>query len=210
MKIKFNFGAILLLLSLILSNDLNYTGIYILCAAVHELGHLAAAKILKIKIRELSFDIAGAKIVPACQINSYRSEFFLCGAGPIASILLFGISSNLLKIRGAEIDIPYLYTLMNEGIVSINSVLIFSCIFSLLQATVNLIPISSFDGGRMLNAIITYFRGEKTGETVSEIITFVFALILWMASVYLLIKAGQGLSLFSFSLCMFLKIFEKT
>lgn len=208
MKIKLNFGALLLLFSIILSNSITYASIYVFCAVIHELGHLAAARMLGIKIAEMSFDFAGAKIIPAGQINSYKHEFFLCAAGPLASILLSAISIYLLKMNGAKIDISYLYSTINTDIFSLDTALVFVFVFSVLQATINLIPISSFDGGRMLNVIITYFFGERSAYISSGIITFVLALILWMISVYLLIKIGQGLSLFSFSLCMFVKILE--
>lgn len=210
MKIQFKFGALLLLLSILFSSNLKYTLIYLICAAAHELGHLAAAKFLRIKISEMSFDIAGAKIVPAGQIMSYRSEFLLCAAGPLASVLLSAISMWSVIHLGAKISIPYVYSIINSDSIDKQAALLLISVFSLLQAAINLIPISDFDGGRMMNSVIVFFFGERVGQCCSKITTFIFALILWMASVYVLIRAGQGLSLFSFSLCMFLKILDTT
>ena len=201
-KIKFNFGAILLLFSLILSNEITYACVYLICAAIHELGHLWAAKILNIKIEEMTFDIAGAKILPAGQINSYKNEFLLCAAGPLASMCL-ALFCAIACYGNFDINI-----LFEEEISNASQVLSAIILFSTIQAVINLIPIDGFDGGRMLKSITVYHFGVSTGQKISYILTFIFSLILWMTSVYFLIKIGQGLSLFSFSICMFLKLFE--
>lgn len=208
MKIKFNFGAFLFIFSLILSNNITYAAIYLFCAAAHELGHLAAARLLKIKIKEMAFDIAGAKIVPAGHIGSYSSEFMLCTAGPLASVILGATAIFSLKARDIPINTDYLMSIIEEDTYGIEGTLALIMTFSLLQAALNLLPVAGFDGGRMAKAVIVYLFGERAGAAATSLLTFIFALILWMASVYLLIKVGQGLSLFSFSLCMFLKIFD--
>lgn len=201
-KIKFNFGAFLLLFSLILSNEITYACVYLFCAAIHELGHLLAAKILNVKISEMAFDIAGAKIIPAGQISSYKHEFLLCAAGPLASLCL-SLFASIVCYRNFDINI-----LFEEEISGIPQIFSAIILFSLIQAVVNLIPIDGFDGGRMLKSIAVYHFGVSTGLKISYVLTFIFSLILWMTSVYFLIKIGQGLSLFSFSICMFLKLFE--
>lgn len=208
MKIKPSLGAALLLFSLILSSDYNFAAVYIFCATIHEAGHLIAAKLLDIKIRELTLDIAGARIVPSGEIMSYKKEFLLCAAGPISSLLLSFISLITYLLRHKSLSLsPLLYAL--EGTVSgLDGALALTFAFSLLQAAINLLPISSFDGSRMLGAALSFMLGDMVGHSFRRVITFTFTLILWMASVYILLRVGQGLSLFSFSLCMFLKIFE--
>ncbi len=203
MKIKLKFGAILLLLSMIFSNNIIYALIYVICATVHELGHLCAAKLLKIKISELSFDIGGAKIIPAGQISSYKKDFLLCAAGPAASGIL-----ALAAIFVCRVGISP-YSIINSDTTDANQILSAIAVFSAVQAIINLLPVEGFDGAKMLNATVIYIFGEKVGDAISSIIAFTFALLLWMASVYLLIKVGAGLSLFSFSLCMFLKLFDE-
>lgn len=210
MKIKLNFGALLLIFSIFCSNNILISGIYIFCAGVHEIGHLLAARILKIRIAEMSLDIAGAKITPAGQISSYKKEFFLCAAGPATSFAIASASLILLKITGVEINISFLYSTLNQELSAVYTALGFVFIFSMIQGIINLIPISGFDGGRMGKSVIAYLFGEDIAQSSDRSITFIFAFILWMISVYILIKAGQGLSLFSFSLCMFLKIFDET
>ena len=206
MNIKANFGAILLLLSIIFTNEITYAAVYIFCAAIHEIGHLSAAKRLGIKIREMSFDIAGARIIPQGHIPSYKKEFLLCASGPLASILLCLTVLLFTKISNPTLPISSLIELISTG----NSVISAAAMFSLSQALFNLIPIDGFDGSRMLGAIVSYTIGERAAHSVSLILSFAFALVLWMASVYALLRVGEGLSLFSFSLCMFLKIFNET
>ena len=204
MKIRADFGAILLLTSIILSSGITYAAIYVFCAAAHEAGHLFAARVMKIRIREMNFDIAGAKIIPTSQIQSYGKEFLLCAAGPVASMLTCVIACFTCKFSYSAIGLEGIIFLITKEESPISAVVL----FSLSQAIINLIPIDGFDGSSMLGAIVAYLFGERTKNTVLLVLSFVFALILWMASVYFLLKVGQGLSLFSFSICMFLKILE--
>ncbi len=208
MKVKLSFGAALLLFSLILSSNYNFAVVYVFCAAIHEAGHLFAAKLLGIKIRELSLDIAGARIIPNGEIMSYKNEFLLCAAGPISSFLLSVISLMIYSLRHKNLNFSELISVFESTVNSIDGALILTFAFSLIQALINLLPISSFDGARMLGSALSFALGERRGDTFRRVITFAFTLLVWMASVYILIRAGQGLSLFSFSLCIFLKIFE--
>ena len=208
MKIKLSFGAALLLFSLILSSNYNFAVIYVFCAAAHEIGHLLAAKLLGIKIRELSLDIAGARIMPNGEIMSYKKEFLLCAAGPFASFILSVFALAVYSLRHKNLSMAELVSVFENTVNGVDSALILIFAFSLLQAIVNLMPISSFDGARMLGSTLSFAFGERAGEALRRTITFTFTLIVWMASVYILLRVGQGLSLFSFSLCMFLKIFD--
>jgi Zn-dependent protease len=117
---------------------------------------------------------------------TYGEEWLLAAAGPLFSLLLSLGLFFLWKIS------PFAKLL--------------SCA-SLLLGGLNLLPIRSFDGGRMLASSISYFFGEKTSDYVLRLSSFLFLFLLWAVSVYFLLLAGDGLSLFCFSMSLFSHFF---
>ena len=55
-KIKTAIGILMMITAMSFSENANVFFVYIVAAALHELGHLLAAKVLKIKIRQIYFD----------------------------------------------------------------------------------------------------------------------------------------------------------
>ena len=196
-KIKISPSSLLLFAGIFLSQNKLLALSLFICATIHEIGHFVAALILKIKIKRFELTVCGAKIIPSAQICSYKDEFILCLLGPMANILTFLLF--LPKVNISEI----------HGIGSLDTCT-YIALFSLMLALINLLPIKSLDGGRMLFLMLSWALGQRVGKIVLNISTFLFALILWMLSVYLLILSRGGIVFFSFSLCMFLKIFEKS
>ena len=157
-----------------------------LAAAFHEVGHLLAARLLGIPIRSLRLDLLGARMDTVGRMMTYGEEWLLAAAGPLFSLLL---SLGLFFLW--EIS-PFARLL--------------SCA-SLLLGGLNLLPIRSFDGGRMLASSISYFFGERTSDYILRLTSFLFLFLLWAVSVYFLLLAGDGLSLFCFSMSLFSHFF---
>ena len=157
-----------------------------LAAAFHEVGHLLAARLLGIPIRSLRLDLLGARMDTVGRMMTYGEEWLLAASGPLFSLLL---SLGLFCLW--EIS-PFAKLL--------------SCA-SLLLGGLNLLPIRSFDGGRMLASSISYFFGERTSDYILRLTSFLFLFLLWAVSVYFLLLAGDGLSLFCFSMSLFSHFF---
>ena len=56
-------------------------------AALHECGHLLAARWMRIPLRALRVDSLGARLEVTGRMLSYGEEWILCAAGPMASLL---------------------------------------------------------------------------------------------------------------------------
>ena len=84
---------------------------------------------------------------------------------------------------------------------------IFSCA-SLVLGVLNLLPIRSFDGGRMTECALLQVMRVKTAEYTMRTLTFFFLFLLWAFAVYFLLRAGDGLSLFCFSMTLLLRFFD--
>ena len=157
-----------------------------LAAGFHELGHLCAARLLRIPVRSMKLDLLGARLDAVGRLLSYGEEWLLCVAGPLFSLLL---SAGLAPLWGVSAFARQL-----------------SCV-SLLLGWMNLLPIRTFDGGRMLAALISARFGEQCADTVLRVCSFFCLFLIWAVSVYFLLRVGDGLSLFCFSMSLFSHFF---
>lgn len=187
MKIKIGFFTVMLALSLIISRSL-FMLMALLAALLHELGHIIMAKACRIRLTSCKIGLYGAGLMPDGMFYSYTREIFLCAAGPLTNLLCGSIGLNIYKAYPSQ---PLLW-------------FIFS---SFILGCVNLLPIHGFDGGRIFSAIISRFISPSAANVSVHISSFVFLFILWSFSVYLLMRAGASLSLFIFSLSVFVRIF---
>ncbi|MBQ4091139.1 MAG: hypothetical protein IJC64_02350, partial [Clostridia bacterium] len=80
--------------------------------------------------------------------------------------------------------------------------LCFFALCSLLQGGLNLLPIKSFDGGRMLYCAAAAL-GQRFADTVLAICSGACVLSLWTVALYLMIKIGAGLGIYVFCACLF-------
>lgn len=158
-----------------------------LAAGFHEAGHLLAAKAMKIPMAGMRLDLLGARLETRGRLLSYGEEWLLCAAGPLFSLLLAVLpfplwegSAFARQISGA----------------------------SALLGCLNLLPIRTFDGGRMLSDFLSAAAGERCAEKALDVTSFCCLFLLWSASVYCLLRVGSGLSLLAFSMSLFLRFFH--
>ena len=179
--------ALVYLAWLLLSDKSGIAAMSLLAAALHEGGHLLAAKWMHIPIRAMRFDFLGARIDVKGRILSYGEEWLLCMSGPLAS-LVFSLVGSLFWSHG-------------------KLAIIFSCA-SLLLGLLNLLPIQTFDGGRMLECALLSFTTPKKAGNILRGCTFLFLWLLWAFSAYLIIKISDGISLFFFTITLLVRFFE--
>lgn len=102
--------------------------VFLLSAAVHELGHLVMVLLCGGKITRFRLSAAGGLLHYQLPARSCRNDFLIAAAGPLVG-LLFSIICGLI----------HLPLLAGAGI---------------LLNGFNLVPISPLDGGRMLESIL--------------------------------------------------------
>ena len=162
--------------------------------ALHESGHMLAAVLLGIPLRSLDIGAFGASLKVRGSLISYPKEFLLCAAGP---------SMNFISAIAAVIysDHRGYYSDCGEWFIAV----------SIMLGLLNLIPAEGFDGGRMLSVVVTSLFGPRAAARLISVTTFTSILLLWMVSVYLLIRYGTSLSLFVFTVSLFYRLFlERT
>lgn len=184
LKIRLSFFAVLLLLSLALTAP-HYLPALLLTATLHEFGHLTIAKMRKIRIGDLRLGVFGASMTPSGMLFSYTDEILLCLGGPLFNFISALVAVNLFGFSPTSLFVSS----------------------SAALGTVNMLPVTGLDGGRILSALLHRFLSPTTARTVTGTISFVLIFTLWCISLYILMRVGASLSVFVFSAALFAKIF---
>ena len=184
MKIRITPGAILFLLLLFRAKTLLLPAT-LLCAALHECGHLLAARLLGIRLRLLELDVPGARLVPRAALPSYRAEGLLAAAGPLTSLLL------------ALLALPHAASTLGGAILAA----------ALSQALFNLLPIRGFDGGRVLHALLCPRLGQIAAGRALALSSYAAILLLFSLASCLLLRLGASFMLALLCASLFAKVF---
>ena len=154
-------------------------------ATVHELGHLLVACLCHVQVSELRLDIMGARI-HMDGLMSYPAEWLVAFGGPAVNL------ASALAV----------YPFLARGECAIDGVAYWFLMASLGLGLLNLLPVGTMDGGRMLHCFVAWLFGERAAVACLRLTTCTCLMILWLTSVYVLLRAGQMLSLFTFSMCL--------
>ena len=207
MKIKVRASAIFVILASVLANGCEFIALFWLSAAVHESGHLLAAKIERKRVERIEIGFSGARIGISDGLLGYGEEFFIAFMGPFfnflaafAVVLIFW-SGEMTVESVIESGLRFLENGGGDRVEKAG----FFALSSLAQAFLNLLPIKSLDGGRMLNSLLSAVLGEGAGERVTETCTVIVAFLSWMTAVYLMIKFSAGIALFAFAFWVIFK-----
>ena len=161
---------------------------------LHESGHMLAAVLLGIPLRSLDIGTFGASLKVRGSLISYPKEFLLCAAGPAMNFISAIAVAIFSDHRGY-------YSECGEWFIAV----------SIMLGLLNLLPAEGFDGGRMLAVVTSSLFGPRASARLLSFTTFSSIVLLWMISVYLLIRYGTSLSLFVFTVSLFYRLFvERT
>ena len=150
----------------------------LLCILVHESGHLIAIGLLKIQISEIGFTIFGIHIKMKSHVSlSYRQEIRIALAGAAAN-LIFALFCLLFLTFGYRSGI-------SEILLA----------FNLLIACFSLVPAASLDGGRALEALLSFYKGPDQADRIMKVVSFFLILPLAAAGFFLVIRTGYNYSL---------------
>lgn len=169
-----------------------------LAALIHELGHLAAAVACGVRITGMRLDLFGARLeLPG--LLSYRQELLVALGGPAANLLTAIVLFRAWTACGCPVcgASPSL-----SGWALVLGVLLPA---SLGLCAVNLLPVATLDGGRILSCLLSLTLGADAARRVLRLLSLFLLSLLWLLSVYALLRAGQFLSLFVFSFSLLVR-----
>ena len=212
-KISIGVDGLLALCGVLLSNNRGACIVCGACALVHELGHICAAKAMGIRLLELRLGFAGARIYPEREGMSYKKEFFLCAWGPVfnlisavAAVIILCFICKKNAIANDEMIVDAISFLDGSGEFGLIPALYLFISVSLLQALLNLLPVESLDGGRMMVSLISRLGNLDTAVRAQTVSTALAAVFLWTLSVYILLRTGNGIGILVSASCMFARI----
>ena len=209
-KVRFGMGGILMIASMMISDSFAIIGVYLLAAAWHEAGHILTSKLMKIEIKEIKFGFSGIRIVTDSHLTSYKREFWLSLAGPCANILAFIITVSVFKASGMRTtELFESASRFLGGERGVWEALAFFALASLIQAIMNLLPVNTFDGGRMIYCAVAELFSQHAAERILSILSAFSAFILWTVALYLMLRISAGMGIFVFSGCIFALITMK-
>lgn len=137
-------------------------------AALHELGHLAAALFTGAKIRQFDIELWGGKITYGGVI-SYRSEVIIALSGTTANLIAFFIAIATTRT---------------------DSYSVFFALSNLAYAIINLLPIKTLDGYVALNAFFYAIMTQEKADLVLKGLNSAFVLILCATLCYFVALSG--------------------
>ncbi len=154
---------------------------------MHEAAHWVCAALCKIPVRGF-FARAGGMRMQLTRMPDYPTEWLICAAGPGINL---ACAFCLLGMRGMH---PFGDLLLR---------------FSLQTAVLNLLPIEGMDGGRMLFCAVAFRCRLLVAERVLRIASFACLFLLWLFSMYAVLRTASALSAALFSCVLFLHIFAQ-
>lgn len=189
-RIRVHFLSVISLVAMFLAENGIYTVAVLFCAAFHEAGHIAAIKLLRGRVTEFAFLPFGAEIKAEMHAG-YKEDMMVAIAGPAFNLMLCGISFAVFCFFK-------------------HPLIVFVGICSFFLAVLNLIPIRSFDGAKILRSIaFSYMKYEKALKAVrfSELFSLI---ILSLLSVLAVLFCKGNISLAVICVYIFVSVYKNS
>ena len=179
-------GGVALVFSMIALGTSPHPVILIMCYLIHEAGHLVFSKIAGAKMKRFKIGPLRLCLSYDCGDLSYGGEMLVQAGG-----IIFNLVSGAIVF--------FLPILESEGWQ-------FFSVCSISLALMNLYPVSILDGGGLLKNIISVIWSGDVAEKATKITSFIFAVLMWLAAVYLQIMFASNFSLFIISVLLLIEL----
>jgi len=177
-KLKIHIICLFLILLFASINFSVYMLILFLCIFIHETGHIILIKINKFKISSIEILPFGINIkINDNHLTSYKTDMIIAFSGSAANIICAAVILLIIKLNGYH------------------SILVFTFLTNILYAVINLFPVKSLDGGKILEIFFKIFIPENLSYIIFSIISSVFLGILSIFAFFILMITGYNFTL---------------
>lgn len=160
MRFRIDLKIFLFIVLFYFSKQIEIYSIIMFFAIIHELGHLLAGLILKMKPEKMEIVPYGVSLSFKVMPNDYNEKvkpILVALAGPLTNLII------MLAVLHLNINIF-------DGFIIAYA--------NLLLILFNLLPIYPLDGGRIIKGILHIFFGRKKAEKYTNTISFISLLII--------------------------------
>lgn len=157
----------------------------LLAVSIHELGHLAAAKLSGVRNVSFALKSLGGVLSFDFSHTSFVSEIIVHLSGSVC---------GLISAAAA-------YAVFHESAIFFVGV-------SVSLSIVNLLPITGFDGGGILFSFLSIFLLPDDSYKICGIVSFVTSALLWAAVIWTELKLSVNLGLLCSTITVFLSQFR--
>lgn len=169
MKFKIDLKIFLLIILFLCTNQIKIYGMMMLFAIIHELGHLIAGIILKMKPNQLKINPLGISIEFDIKNRDYNIK--------IQKANLLEIKKIIVALAGPLTNFIIILILRYINIFSEYDKLIMIYSNALL-IVFNILPIYPLDGGRVLKSLIYIYKGKHLAEEYTYNISYIILILL--------------------------------
>ena len=162
-KFKFSYTFfIAFLYSLLCGNGYMFL-LYTIAVVLHEFIHIFVAKKLGYNLKNFELSILGASMNLEEESFYYNDEIIIAIAGPLFNLFIFILFACGWWFFPLSYDYTFDFAIVN-----------------LLVFSLNILPLYSFDGGRIIVSLIEKKINRKIGIDIVRLIGIVFAVILFI------------------------------
>lgn len=180
-EIRFLFFSVLTLFLLL--DKTGYCFFLFLAGIIHELGHLLAFFITGYAPEKISFELCGIRLEKNNYDMSLSKQLIVLFAGSAVNFAVFFCLIFTLK--------------------SINALSVFAA-GHLILGIVNLLPVTAFDGGKILEIILELILPPDKAQRLMSAIKIITLCLLFFAGATVFIQSGTNLSLFVLAVYVFI------
>ena len=198
MKFKIDLKIFLIAILFFMTSQIKVYAIMMICAIIHEFGHLLIGILLGMKPEKLEIIPVGIRVTFKINIKDINSKIkqtnkleikkiFVAIAGPVVNLILIYIAA--ISKTNIISKINFIYA-------------------NLLLVIINLIPIYPLDGGRILKGIISIFKGKKKAEQTTNITSIIIGIIISALGIWILIN-NKNIAILFFLLYIWIIIIQE-
>ena len=180
-EIELQFFAVLALTTALLLDKSSKVALYLLCAFVHECGHLFMMLCFHKKPKSVKLRIFDIAIEENCE-KSFLSDLLITLAGPLSNLIF-----------------AFIFYFISTPLYVCNVTL---CVF-------NLLPIDTFDGGHALYLFLTKKFSHRTSCVILKAFTLIILIPLFVFGIIVLCYSKYNYSMLAISLYLLAILFIK-